>query len=68
MQLSDFTNVGYFKVRYKDMYGRSKQKLKRGFKKRKDAITTEAEFIASTKDIFTDEVTVDEVFEHTSNC
>ncbi len=23
----------YFKVRYKDMYGRNKQKLKRGFKK-----------------------------------
>ncbi|MED1402421.1 tyrosine-type recombinase/integrase [Bacillus mycoides] len=54
----------YFKVRYKDMYGRNKQKLKRGFKKRGDAILAEAEFVASIKDAFTDEVTFDEVFEH----
>ncbi|MBU4640108.1 site-specific integrase [Bacillus toyonensis] len=54
----------YFKVRYKDMYGRNKQKLKRGFKKRGDAILAEAEFVASIKDAFTDEVTIDEVFEH----
>lgn len=54
----------YFKVRYKDMYGRNKQKLKRGFKKRKEAITAEAEFVASIKDAFTDELTFDEVFQH----
>ncbi|HDR3898421.1 TPA: site-specific integrase [Bacillus cereus] len=57
----------YFKVRYKDMYGRNKQKLKRGFKKRGDAILAEAEFVASIKDAFTDEVTFDEVFEHNIN-
>lgn len=54
----------YFKVRYKDMYGRSKQKMRRGFKKRGDAIIAEAEFIASIKDAFTDEVTIDELFQH----
>lgn len=54
----------YYKVRYKDMYGRNKQKLKRGFKKRREAILAEAEFVASIKDAFTDEVTFNEVFEH----
>ncbi|QDZ76025.1 tyrosine-type recombinase/integrase [Bacillus cereus] len=54
----------YFKVRYKDMYGRNKQKMQRGFKKRGDAILAEAEFVASIKDAFTDKVTMDEVFEH----
>ncbi|MCP8969689.1 tyrosine-type recombinase/integrase [Ectobacillus ponti] len=54
----------YYKVRYKDMYGRNKQKLKRGFAARKDAIAAEAEFIASIQDAFSDEVTLDEVFEH----
>jgi integrase len=54
----------YFKVRYKDMYGRNKQKLKRGFKGRREAIRAEAEFITSIKDAFTDEVTFDEVFDH----
>lgn len=54
----------YFKVRYKDMYGRNKQKLKRGFKKRKEAIQAEAEFISSIKNSFSDEVTFDEVFNH----
>ncbi len=54
----------YFKVRYKDIYGRSKQKMQRGFKKRKEAITAEAEFLASIDNNFTDEVTFDEVFQH----
>lgn len=54
----------YFKTRYKDMYGRSKQKLKRGFKKQREAKLAEAEFLASIKDAFTDELTLDEVFEH----
>ncbi|MGH2319347.1 tyrosine-type recombinase/integrase [Planococcus sp. SE5232] len=54
----------YFKVRYKDMYGINKQKLKRGFEKRKDAIAAEADFVSSIKDSFSDEVTFDEVFLH----
>jgi integrase len=54
----------YFKVRYKDLYGRNKQKLKRGFKGRKDAILAEAEFIASIKDAFSDNVTIEDVFQH----
>ncbi|MFS0822129.1 tyrosine-type recombinase/integrase [Bacillus sp. 1P02SD] len=54
----------YFKVRYKDMYGRSKQKLKRGFKKSREAKLAEAEFLASIKDAFTDEITLDAVFDH----
>ncbi|KEF40165.1 site-specific recombinase XerD [Schinkia azotoformans MEV2011] len=54
----------YYKVRYKDMYGRNKQKLKRGFKGRKEAILAEAEFLSSIQNAFTDEVTFDEIFEH----
>ena len=54
----------YFKVRYKDMYGRNKQKMQRGFAKRGDAILAEADFVSSIKDAFTDDVTVDELFEH----
>jgi integrase len=54
----------YFKTRYKDMYGRSKQKLKRGFKKQREAKLAEAEFLASIKDAFTEELTLDEVFNH----
>jgi len=54
----------YYKVRYKDIYGRNQQKMKRGFKKRGDAIRAEAEFLASIKDTFSDEVTFEEVFEH----
>lgn len=54
----------YFKVRYKDMYGRNKQKMQRGFKKRSEAIQAEADFISSIKDAFTDDITVDELFEH----
>lgn len=54
----------YFKVRYKDMYGLNKQKLKRGFKGRREAILAEAEFISSIKDAFSDEVTIHEVFDH----
>lgn len=57
-------NTWYFKVRYKDIFGRSKQKLKRGFAKRSDAIKGESDFISSIKDAFTDEITFDEVFEH----
>jgi len=54
----------YFRVRYKDMYGRNQQKMKRGFKKRGDAILAEAEFLASIKDAFSNDVTLDQVFEH----
>ncbi|MED4584106.1 tyrosine-type recombinase/integrase [Brevibacillus choshinensis] len=54
----------YFKVRYKDMYGRNQQKMKRGFKKRGDAILAEAEFLASLKEAFSEDVTLDQVFEH----
>lgn len=54
----------YFKTRYKDLYGRNKQKMQRGFKKRKDAITAEAAFITSIQNTFSDEVTIDEVFNH----
>lgn len=54
----------YFKVYYKDMYGRSKQKMQRGFKKQKDAKQAEAEFLTSVNNAFTDLVTIDEVFQH----
>lgn len=54
----------YFKVRYKDMYGRSKQKMQRGFKGSREAKLAEAEFLASVNNMFSDEVTIDEVFQH----
>lgn len=54
----------YFKVRYKDMYGRDKQKMNRGFAKRKEAIQAEADFISNIKGAFTDNVTFDELFDH----
>ncbi|MGD6778796.1 tyrosine-type recombinase/integrase [Sutcliffiella horikoshii] len=54
----------YYKTRYKDMYGKSKQKLKRGFGKRREAVLAEADFLASIQDAFSDNVTLDEVFEH----
>lgn len=54
----------YYKVRYKDLYGKNQQKMKRGFEKRKDAISAEADFISSIQNSFSDNVTFDEVFEH----
>lgn len=54
----------YYKVRYKDVYGINKQKMKRGFAQRKDAISAEAEFVSSISEGFSDEVTLDEVFKH----
>jgi len=54
----------YFKTRYKDRYGKAKQKLKRGFKAPREAKLAEAEFLTSIKDAFTDNVTLDEVFKH----
>lgn len=54
----------YFKVRYKDMYGRNKQKMQRGFEKRKDAIQAETDFLYNIKNTFTDNVTFDELFKH----
>lgn len=54
----------YFKTRYKDMYGRNKQKMQRGFTASRDAKLAEAEFIATINNTFTDQVTINEVFEH----
>jgi len=54
----------YYKVRYKDIYRRNKQKLRRGFKKRGDAILAEANFISEVANQFSDDVTFDELFHH----
>lgn len=54
----------FFKVRYKDLYGKNQQKMKRGFSKRGEAIAAEAEFISSIQNSFSDNVTINEVFEH----
>ena len=54
----------YFKVRYKDIYGRPQQKLKRGFVRRKDAVMAEAEFLTNEVNQYSDNVTFDELFEH----
>lgn len=57
-------NTYYFRVRYKDIYGRPQQKLKRGFVKRQDAVLAEAEFLTSAVNQYNDNVTFDELFEH----
>ncbi|MEF2966848.1 tyrosine-type recombinase/integrase [Paenibacillus sp. M1] len=54
----------FFRVRYKDIYGRPQQKMKRGFKQRKDAILAEAEFLTNAVKQYSDNVTFDELFEH----
>lgn len=54
----------YFKVRFKDVYGRSQQKLKRGFKKQSEAKLAEAEFLAGLKNNYSDNATFNEIFEH----
>lgn len=53
----------YFKCRYKDVYGRDKQKMVRGFKKQRDAKSAEVEFLSSINKT-TDNATFDDVFNH----
>lgn len=54
----------YFKTRYKDVFGVNKQKLQRGFEKRKDAIKAEADFLSTMEQTFTSNSTVHEVYHH----
>ncbi|EFM10133.1 integrase family protein [Paenibacillus curdlanolyticus YK9] len=54
----------YFKVRYKDIYGRSKQGLRRGFKKQSEAKLAEANFLIEVANQFSSEATIDDVFKH----
>ncbi|XMB25880.1 tyrosine-type recombinase/integrase [Paenibacillus sp. BR2-3] len=51
-------------MRYKDIYGRDKQALRRGFAKRREAVLAEADFMSNLKNVFSDEVTINEIFEH----
>lgn len=54
----------YFSVRYKDVYGNNKRKLKRGFDKKKDAQQAEAQFIIEAVEGYTPSQTFDTVFNH----
>lgn len=54
----------FFRVRYKDIYGRPQQKMKRGFKQRREAVLAEAEFLSNVNNDYSDNVTFDELFEH----
>lgn len=54
----------YYKLRYKDLYGRNRQKMKRGFLKRGDAIKAEAAFISDLGKLFSDQSTIDNIFTH----
>lgn len=58
----DKTNKYYFSVRYKDTFGKSKRKVKRGFSKKKDAKLAESEFIQQAKNGYSDHKTFEEVF------
>ncbi|HEJ7714612.1 TPA: Arm DNA-binding domain-containing protein, partial [Staphylococcus aureus] len=45
----DNTGKWYFSIRYKDVYGNNKRKMKRGFERKKDAKLAESEFIQNVK-------------------
>lgn len=52
----------YYSVFYKDIYGNSKRKVKRGFTKKKDAKIAESDFIQKVKFGYSDNKTFDEIF------
>ncbi|MDG0843115.1 site-specific integrase [Staphylococcus equorum] len=58
------TNKYYYSVRYKDVYGNNKRKMKRGFKTKREAKAAESEFIHGIKSGYSDSNTFDYVFNH----
>lgn len=58
------TGKWYFSVRYKDIYGNNKRKLKRGFDKQREAKAAEAKFLTESVDSYSSEQTFEYVFYH----
>ncbi|PCM42019.1 site-specific integrase [Mammaliicoccus sciuri] len=54
----------YFSIRYKDVYGNNKRKVKRGFKTKREAKQAEAAFITEIEDGYSDSNTFDHIFNH----
>lgn len=58
------TNKYYFSIRYKDVYGNNKRKVKRGFKTKKEAKSAESTFIIGIESGYSDSNTYDYIFNH----
>ncbi|MBT2860624.1 site-specific integrase [Staphylococcus coagulans] len=60
----DKSGKWYFTVRYKDIYGNNKRKLKRGFKTKREAKSAEAEFLTEVNEGYSDSNTYEYIFYH----
>ena len=60
----DKNDKWYFSVRYKDIYGNNKRKLKRGFERQREAKAAEAKFLSEAVDNYSSEQTYEYVFYH----
>lgn len=60
----DKSDKWYFTVRYKDIYGNNKRKLKRGFKTKREAKSAEAEFLTEVNEGYSDSNTYEYTFYH----
>lgn len=58
------TKKWYFSIRYKDVYGNNKRKLKRGFATKREAKSEEARFLNEVNEGYSDSRTFDYVFNH----
>ncbi len=58
----DNTGKWYFSIRYKDVYGNNKRKMKRGFERKKDAKLAESEFIQNVKYGYSDNQPFEYIF------
>lgn len=61
------TNKWYFSIRYKDVYGNNKRKVKRGFKTKREAKQAEATFLSNIENEYNDSNTFDYTFNHYLN-
>ncbi|MBU7218723.1 tyrosine-type recombinase/integrase [Staphylococcus gallinarum] len=58
------TNKYFYSVRYKDVYGNNKRKVKRGFKTKREAKAAEASFLTEIETGYSDSNTFDYIFNH----
>lgn len=60
----DSTSKWYFSIRYKDVYGNNKRKMKRGYNTKREAKYAEAAFLNDINEGYSDSNTFDYVFKH----
>ncbi|OHR53668.1 tyrosine-type recombinase/integrase [Staphylococcus sp. HMSC061G12] len=60
----DSTNKWYFSIRYKDVYGNNKRKMKRGYSTKREAKYAEAAFLNDINEDYSDSNTFHYVFMH----